>query len=153
MEEGSKFPSFSLPDQDGKPRTLKDLTGDRGLVLYAYPKDDTPGCTIEATDFRDLAAELEDEGFRIAGVSKDPAESHQAFCKKYDLTFTLLTDADGGFLEEVGAWGEKTMYGRTSEGIKRSTFVIGKDGVLLKHYPNVRAKGHAERVLADVRAL
>ncbi len=153
MEEGSKFPSFSLPDQDGKPRTLKDLTGDRGLVLYAYPKDDTPGCTIEATDFRDLAAELEDEGFRIAGVSKDPAESHQAFCKKYDLTFTLLTDADGGFLEEVGAWGEKTMYGRTSEGIKRSTFVIGKDGTLVKHYPNVRAKGHAERVLADVRAL
>jgi peroxiredoxin Q/BCP len=153
MEEGSKFPSFSLPDQDGKPRTLEDLTGDRGLVLYAYPKDDTPGCTIEATDFRDLAAELEDEGFRIAGVSKDPAESHQAFCKKYDLTFTLLTDADGGFLEEVGAWGEKTMYGRTSEGIKRSTFVIGKDGTLVKHYPNVRAKGHAERVLADVRAL
>ena len=153
MEEGSKFPSFSLPDQDGKPRTLKDLTGDRGLVLYAYPKDDTPGCTIEATDFRDLAAELEDEGFRIAGVSKDPAESHQAFCKKYDLTFTLLTDAGGGFLEEVGAWGEKTMYGRTSEGIKRSTFVIGKDGTLVKHYPNVRAKGHAERVLADVRAL
>ena len=153
MEEGSKFPSFSLPDQDGKPRTLKDLTGDRGLVLYAYPKDDTLGCTIEATDFRDLAAELEDEGFRIAGVSKDPAESHQAFCKKYDLTFTLLTDADGGFLEEVGAWGEKTMYGRTSEGIKRSTFVIGKDGTLLKHYPNVRAKGHAERVLADARAL
>jgi peroxiredoxin Q/BCP len=153
MEEGAKFPSFSLPDQDGKPRTLEDLTGDRGLVLYAYPKDDTPGCTIEATDFRDLAAELEDEGFRIAGVSKDPAESHQAFCKKYDLTFTLLTDADGGFLEEVGASGEKTMYGRTSEGIKRSTFVIGKDGTLVKHYPNVRAKGHAERVLADVRAL
>jgi peroxiredoxin Q/BCP len=153
MEEGAKFPSFSLPDQDGETCTLKDLTGDRGLVLYAYPKDDTPGCTIEAKDFRDLLGEYEDEGYRVAGISKDPAESHQDFRDKYGLTFTLLTDAEGEFLEAIGAWGEKTMYGRTSEGIKRSTFVIGKDGTLLKHYPNVRANGHAERVLADVRKL
>jgi peroxiredoxin Q/BCP len=89
----------------------------------------------------------------VAGISKDPAESHQDFRDKYGLTFTLLTDAEGDFLEAIGAWGEKTMYGRTSEGIKRSTFVIGKDGTLLKHYPNVRANGHAERVLADVRKL
>ena len=122
-------------------------------MLYVYPKDDTPGCTIEATDFRDLLAEFEDEGFRVAGISKDPAASHQKFRDKHGLTFTLLTDADGDFLEEIGGWGEKTMYGKTTMGIKRSTYVLAKDGTLLKHYPNVKAKGHAERVLGDVRGL
>jgi len=153
VEEGAQFPSFALPDESGEIRTLQDLTGDEGLVLYVYPKDDTPGCTIEAVDFRDLLGELEDEGFRVAGVSKDAAASHRKFRDKHGLTFTLLTDADGAFLEAIGGWGEKTMYGRTTKGIKRSTYVVGKDGTLLKHYPNVRAKGHAERVLADVRKL
>jgi len=153
MKEREQLPPFSLPDETGRPRSLADLAGDRGLVLYAYPKDDTPGCTIEAQDFRDLVGEYRGAGFEVAGVSMDDARSHCSFRDKYDLSFPLLTDADGSWLASVGAHGEKTLYGRTSFGIIRSTFVVGPDGRVLKTYPNVRAKGHAERVLADVREL
>lgn len=153
MEEGAKFPSFSLPDQTGTAQTLKDLTGDQGLVLYVYPKDDTPGCTTEAKDFRDLLGDFEDEGYRVAGVSKDGAESHEKFRDKYHLPFCLLSDEEGALLEAIGAWGEKNMYGRKSMGIIRSTFVLAADGTVRKEYRNVRAKGHAERVLRDVREL
>lgn len=153
MEEGTQFPSFSLPDQDGNEQSLSDLAGDEGLILYVYPKDDTPGCTTEAKDFRDMLGEFQEEGYNVAGVSKDPAESHEKFRGKYDLNFSLLTDADGSFLEEIGAWGEKNMYGRKSMGIIRSTYVIAADGTLQKEFRNVRAKGHAERVLRDVRKL
>lgn len=153
MDEGAKFPSFSLPDETGEARTLQDLSGERGLVLYAYPKDDTPGCTTEATDFRDLLADFRAAGFEVAGISKDSAASHCKFRDKYELTFPLLTDGDASFLEQIGAFGEKKMYGRTTKGIIRSTFVVGKDGKVLKAYSNVRAKGHAERVLKEVQAL
>jgi len=153
MEEGQKFPEFSLPDQDGNEQTLSDLAGDEGLILYVYPKDDTPGCTVEAKDFRDMLGEFQEEGYSVAGLSKDDAASHEKFRGKYDLNFSLLTDADGSFLEETGAWGEKNMYGRKSMGIIRSTYVIAADGTLLKEFRNVRAKGHAERVLRDVREL
>lgn len=153
MDEGTRFPSFSLPDQDGEEQTLEDLSGDEGLILYVYPKDDTPGCTIEAKDFRDLLGEFQEEGYSVAGLSKDPAESHEKFRGKYDLNFSLLTDAEGDFLEEIGAWGEKNLYGRKSMGIIRSTYVIAADGTLQKEFRNVNAKGHAERVLSEVRKL
>ena len=153
VEQGKKFPAFSLRDENGEARTLADLAGDRGLVLYVYPKDDTPGCTIEANDFRDLGDDFHTAGFAVAGLSKDSAESHCRFRARYGLDFPLLTDADGGFLAEIGGYGEKTMYGKKVEGIIRSTYVVGRDGTTLKVYPTVRAKGHAERVLRDVREL
>jgi len=153
VEEGKKFPAFSLPDENAEVRSLADLAGDRGLVLYVYPKDDTPGCTVEANDFRDLANDFHTAGFAVAGLSKDSAASHCRFRDKYDLSFPLLTDADGKFLTKIGGYGEKKMYGKTVEGIIRSTYVVGRDGTALKVYRNVRAKGHAARVLEEVREL
>lgn len=150
MEEGQKIPALELPDQDGKVRTLDDLSGPKGLVLYAYPKDDTPGCTIEAQDFRDRVSELRDLGYAVAGISRDSAHSHCKFIDKYGLTFPLLTDADASFLEAIGAYGEKTSYGRTSKGIIRSTVVVDPEGTVVKAYPNVKAKGHADRVIRDL---
>lgn len=150
MEVGEKIPALELPDQDGKTRTVADLAGPKGLVLYVYPKDDTPGCTIEAQDFRDRAGELRELGYEVAGISRDPAASHGRFIDKYGLNFTLLTDEDASFLEAIGAYGDKTMYGRTSKGILRSTLVVDPEGRVVKHYPNVKAKGHADRVVRDL---
>lgn len=150
MEAGEKIPALELPDQDGKTRTVKDLAGPKGLVLYAYPKDDTPGCTIEAQDFRDRVGELRELGYEVAGISRDPAASHCKFIDKYGLNFPLLTDEDASFLETIGAYGEKKMYGRTSMGIIRSTVVVDPEGRVVKHYPKVKAKGHAERVVRDL---
>lgn len=150
MNEGDKLPKLALPDQDGKTRTVADLAGPKGLVLYVYPKDDTPGCTVEAKDFRDLLPELREKGYEVAGVSRDTAASHCDFRDKYDLTFPLLTDEDAQFLEAIGAYGEKTLYGKKSVGIIRSTVVVDPDGKVVRHYPNVRAKGHAERVLREL---
>jgi len=147
LEAGQPLPPFTLPDQNGDVKTLADLTGPRGLVLYVYPKDDTPGCTVEATDFRDLLGAFETKGFRVVGLSKDSAASHCKFIDKYELSFPLLTDADGSYLEKIGAHGEKKMYGRVTKGIIRSTFVTDAAGKLLEVYPNVKARGHAERVL------
>jgi peroxiredoxin Q/BCP len=151
MQEGDELPPFELADETGRRRRVEDLAGERGLVLYAYPKDDTPGCTVEAQGFRDLAAELRAAGFTVAGVSMGDARSHCSFRDKYELTFPLLTDPDGAWLTSVGAHGEKKLYGRTSYGVIRSTFVVDPGGTVLRVYPNVRAKGHAERVLADLR--
>ena len=153
LTPGDTLPPFSLPDENGKPRTLADLSGARGLVLYVYPKDDTPGCTVEAQDFRDHLDDIRAAGFNVVGVSKDSAQSHCSFIAKYDLTFPLLTDSDATLLTAIGAWGEKTMYGRTSLGIIRSTFVADPKGKLLKVYPNVRAKGHAAKVVGELKAL
>ncbi len=150
LQEGDTFPSFSLPDQNGEEKTLADLSGVEGLVLYAYPKDDTPGCTIEAQDFRDLLGEFRAKGYHVAGVSADSAESHCRFIDKYDLTFPLLTDADHSFLERIGSYGEKKLYGKTVEGVIRSTFVVDRDGTVEAVHRNVRAKGHAARVLRDL---
>lgn len=150
MEQGQRIPAFKLPDQDGKRRTVEELAGPKGLVLYVYPKDDTPGCTVEAQDFRDLLADFRKLGYAVAGISRDPAESHCRFIDKYGLTFPLLTDGDAGFLEAIGAYGDKQMYGKTVRGIIRSTVVVDPDGRVLKAYPNVKAQGHAERVLADL---
>lgn len=150
MREGDVLPRFELPDQDGEPRRLDDLAGPEGLILYAYPKDDTPGCTVEARDFRDLLPKFRELGYEVAGVSRDDAASHCTFRDKHELTFPLLTDEDASFLERIGAYGEKSMYGRTVQGIIRSTVVAGREGRIVRHYANVRAKGHAGRVLRDL---
>ena len=147
IAEGQKLPDFRLPDQDGESRTFDSLKGEKGLVLYVYPKDNTPGCTVEAQDFRDRLAAFQAAGFNVVGLSKDSAASHCKFIEKHGLNFPLLTDADGSFLEAIGGWGEKKMYGRTSVGIIRSTYIADADGTLTQVYRNVRAKGHAERVL------
>ncbi len=153
MKEGSQLPAVSLPDENGQERTLEELSGERGLVLYAYPKDDTPGCTIEAKDFRDRLEAFRAAGFNVVGISRDAAKSHCKFIDKYGLTFPLLTDAEGSFLERIGALGEKKMFGRSILGVRRSTVVAGRDGKVLKSYPKVSAIGHAQRVLDDVRGL
>jgi peroxiredoxin Q/BCP len=151
MEPGQTFPHFELPDQDGKARTLSDLAGSAGLVLYAYPKDDTPGCTVEAQDFRDLLGELDDLGFAVAGLSPDGGTSHCQFIDKYGLTFPLLSDPDRSFMATIGAFGEKTSYGKTVQGVIRSTIAVAPDGTVIDAWHNVRAKGHAGRVLEALR--
>lgn len=148
--ELTALPPFDLPDETGAKRTLADLAGPSGLVLYIYPKDDTPGCTIEAQDFRDQLGDFAAKGFQIAGLSKDSADSHCQFIGKFGLTFPLLTDAEGSFLEAVGAYGEKNLYGKIVTGILRTTFVVDKTGKVLHAYRGVKAAGHAERVLAQL---
>jgi thioredoxin-dependent peroxiredoxin len=150
---GDKFPDFSLLDQDAKHRSLGDLAGKEGLILYVYPKDDTPGCTVEAQDFRGQVEALSAKGYKVAGLSKDSAASHCLFIEKYELNFPLLSDEgdEGGeFLLSIGSFGEKNMYGKMVTGILRSTFVIGRDGVLRRVYRNVKATGHAAKVVRDL---
>jgi peroxiredoxin Q/BCP len=150
VQEGDRFPPFSMPDQTGVPRTLKDLAGSGGLVLYFYPKDATPGCTLEARDFRDLLPRFEALGFRVAGISRDSQKSHGSFAAKQGLPFPLLSDCDGRLSEAAGAWGEKVMYGKRTMGMIRSTFVLDPGGRVLKAYRKVSVKGHAASVLASL---
>ena len=152
LEEGKKAPAFALPDQDGKTIALKDFAGKR-LVLYFYPRDNTPGCTTEALGFRDAAASLKKLNATVLGVSKDSAESHCKFIAKHDLNFKLLTDKDGKMLEQYGAWGEKVLYGKKSLGIIRSTVVIDEQGVVRKLFPKVRVAGHVEAVIEALQGL
>lgn len=152
LEEGKKAPAFALPDQDGKTIALKDFAGKR-LVLYFYPRDNTPGCTTEALGFRDAAASLKKLNTTVLGVSKDSAESHCKFIAKHDLNFKLLTDKDGKMLEQYGAWGEKVLYGKKSLGIIRSTVVIDEQGVVRKLFPKVRVAGHVEAVIEALQGL
>ena len=150
LQPGDAFPDFSLPDAGGHAHRLRDYAG-RYVVLYAYPKDDTPGCTKEACDFRDSAL-LKSLGAVILGVSRDDADSHQAFAEKYSLPFALLSDPDAAFLKTVGAYGPKNLYGKVSEGVKRQTFLIGPDGKLVKSWPAVSVEGHADAVAAAIEA-
>jgi peroxiredoxin Q/BCP len=152
IQVGTKAPVFEVEDNDGQKIDLSDLTG-TGTVFYFYPKDDTPGCTIEAQDFTRLLSEFENLGYKVFGVSKDSVASHQKFIKKCDLGIPLLSDTQGTMVEAYGAWGEKKNYGKIYQGIIRSTVVTDSDGNIIKHYPNVRAKGHAERVLDDLKDL
>lgn len=153
LEPGTSFPDFDLPDQDGRNRTLAELADGAGLVLFVYPKDDTPGCTTEAKDFRDRLEDFSALGYRVVGLSKDPASSHARFIEKHSLGLTLLSDVESRLMAKIGAWGEKKLYGRTSVGVIRSTFVIDREGKIVRSYRNVRAKGHAERVLRELRAI
>lgn len=145
LEAGDAAPEFKLPDQDGKQHALSDYRG-RTVVLYFYPRDNTPGCTKEACSFRDEYADLTALGVEVLGVSTDTAASHQKFREKYELPFPLLVDDAGKVATEYGAWGEKVLYGRTSIGMTRSTFIIGPDGKLLKVWKRARAEGHGEVV-------
>jgi peroxiredoxin Q/BCP len=151
IEEGKPAPAFTLPDQNGDKVALKDLRG-TDVVVYFYPKDDTPGCTKEACGFRDLWGEIERTGARVLGVSPDGAASHRAFVDKYDLPLTLLSDPDKKVMAKYGAWGEKMMYGRKTTGVIRSTVWIGDDGKVRKHWKRVaKAADHPAKVLEALR--
>jgi peroxiredoxin Q/BCP len=152
IEEGKKAPDFTLPAHDGTRFKLSTLKG-RAVVLYFYPKDDTPGCTKEACGFRDTAAQLTRLGAVVIGVSPDGPESHERFRTKYKLPFTLLADVDHKVAEKYGAWREKNMYGKKTMGIARSTFLIDPDGRIAKVFKAVRADGHAEQVLEALAEL
>jgi peroxiredoxin Q/BCP len=152
IEEGSKAPDFTLPTHDGTKLKLSSLKG-TPVVLYFYPKDDTPGCTKEACGFRDAKATLAKHKAVVLGVSPDDPESHEAFRLKYKLPFTLLADVDHKVAEKYGAWREKNMYGKKSMGIARSTFIIDAAGMVVKVFKAVRADGHADQVLESLASL
>jgi peroxiredoxin Q/BCP len=147
VDEGKSAPDFELASDTGERVRLSDLRG-RPVVLYFYPRDDTPGCTAQACSFRDAYAEFEERGVTILGVSPDTEAAHVKFKQKYGLPFTLLADPDHEVAELYGVWVEKTMYGKKSMGIKRSTFVIDSDGNVAKAMPSVKPEGHADTVLA-----
>jgi len=150
--EGDAFPDFSMETPDGGTVTKADLAG-RKAVIYFFPKDNTPGCTTEAKDFSALKADFEQAGVRLLGVSKDSAKKHQNFIAKHDLTVDLATDAqEGGLSDALGVWGEKQNYGRTYMGMIRSTYLLDGDGRILRVWPKVRVKGHAEDVLEAARS-
>lgn len=149
LTEGDKAPAFTLKDHDGKKVSLKDFAGSR-VVLYFYPADDTPGCTKEACQFNDELASFRSLDVHVIGISPDGAEKHQAFRAKYGLNFTLLSDPDKSVMEKYGAYGEKMMYGKKVQGVIRSTFVVGPKGTIERAYYNVRADGHAGKVLAGL---
>lgn len=151
LSVGDIAPDFTLTDQDGKSISLSSYAG-RRVVVYFYPRDDTPGCTKEACQFNDLLSQFSGLDSDIIGISRDGAESHQKFRAKYGLTFELLSDPDNSVMEAYGAWGEKTNYGKTSMGVIRSTFLVGADGKIEQAWYNVRADGHAEKVLAALGA-
>ena len=143
---GTEAPDFTLPGSDDKEHSLHMYRG-RHVVLYFYPKDDTPGCTKEACSFRDLHAEFNDTNTVVFGVSKDSLASHQRFAAKFELPFVLLSDPDLHMIKAYGAWGEKQMYGKTYEGILRSTVIVAPDGTIVRHWPLVRkAEQHPQEV-------
>jgi len=142
-------PDFTLPDTSGNVHTLAEYKG-KWIVLYFYPKDDTPGCTVEACSLRDARDTLAEMGAEIVGISKDDASSHEKFKAKHSLNFTLLTDLEGAVIESYGAWGKK-MYGR--EGILRKTFIINPAGQVLKVYGRVTPMGHGDQVIEELKSL
>jgi peroxiredoxin Q/BCP len=150
--EGKKAPAFTLRDSDGKAVSLKDFAG-RNVIVYFYPKDDTPGCTKEACGFRDLWKEIQDTDTVVLGVSPDGGESHRKFAAKYELPFSLLSDPDRKVMEVYGAWGEKNMYGVKKMGVIRSTVWIGPDGKVVRHWRRVSdAAAHPAKILEALRA-
>jgi peroxiredoxin Q/BCP len=151
-EIGSPAPDFTLQDQHGEPVTLSSFHG-KPVVLYFYPKDDTPGCTTQACAFRDARSEYQQAGAVVLGISADDVASHKKFADKHRLDFTLLADPTGAVCTAYGVWKEKSMFGRRFMGIERTTFVIDKVGVIAKIFPKVKVNGHAEAVLATIRAL
>jgi peroxiredoxin Q/BCP len=149
LEAGAKLPSFKLADDTGTARSAKDFAG-KSIVLYFYPKDDTPGCTNEATQFRDMYDDFAAKNAEIVGVSRDSVASHQKFKAKYDLQFPLLADVESALCNAMGVIVEKNMYGKKSMGIQRSTFLIDPKGKIVHVWPKVSVNGHAEDVLAKL---
>jgi len=146
VKEGDLAPDFTLPSDQDEQVTLSSFRGKK-VVVYFYPKDDTPGCTKEACSFRDANSLFMAKGAVVIGISPDDATSHQRFRAKHGLPFHLLSDTDHQVAEAYGAWGEKKMYGRSYEGIIRSTFVVGEDGKVIKAFPKVKPEDHATEVL------
>lgn len=140
---------FNLQNQDGRQVSSGDFAGKK-YVMFFYPRAMTPGCTTESCDFRDSYAEFGDAGYEVIGVSPDPPARNQKFKEKEGLNFDLLSDEDHVLAESLGAWGEKKLYGKVTQGLIRSTFVVDEDGRVEKEYRNVRAKGHVDRVKADL---
>ncbi len=147
LKEGSKAPDFTLASSAGKEVSLKDYKGKNRVVLYFYPKDDTPGCTVEACEFRDNIKKIQGGGAVVLGVSPDDTASHDKFIGKFKLPFTLLADTEKKAANDYGVWVKKSMYGREYMGVARTTFVIGKDGRIEKIYEKVKPEGHAQEVL------
>jgi len=152
MNVEDQAPDFTAPTQNGETISLSELRG-QPVVLYFYPKADTPGCTQEAKDFTELGTEFEAAGAKVLGVSKDPVGKLDKFGLKYDLGVTLVSDAEGDICERYGVWGEKSMYGKTFMGITRATFLIDGQGRIARIWPKVSVKGHAEEVLAAVKQM
>lgn len=146
VKEGNKAPDFTAKDQNGNKVRLSDLRGQR-VVLYFYPKDDTPGCTKEACSFRDASDVYAAKGIKVLGVSIDDEKSHQKFIAKYALPFDLLADTDKKIVEKYGVWGEKSMYGKKYMGSLRKTFLIDEDGKIVKIFDKVKVSEHADEVL------
>ncbi len=152
LEVGQDAPDFTLPDQDGDPCELSSLRG-RPVVVYFYPKDDTPGCTTQACAIRDQWAAFEKAGAVVLGISPDDVASHARFAVKYDLPHRLLADTERSVITAYGAWGPKTRYGRTYDGVLRSTVLVAPDGTVAAVWPNVQPKQHADQVLSAIEAL
>jgi peroxiredoxin Q/BCP len=152
IEEGAKAPAFTLKADDGSKVKLSDLKG-QPVVIYFYPKDDTPGCTKEACAFRDRSDELAELGAKVFGVSTDSVESHVKFKQKYQLNFPLLSDPEHAMAEKYGAWREKNMYGKKSMGIQRSTYLIDAEGKVVKVWKKVSVDGHDQQVIDALKEL
>ncbi len=152
LAEGDKAPSFTLPDQNGEQVKLSDLKGET-VVLYFYPRADTPGCTAQACGVRDRRADYAKAGARVVGISPDEVKAVDKFAGKYDLDFTLLADADHAVAEKYGTWVEKSMYGKKYMGVQRATFVVDPDGKIAKVFPKVSPKQHDDLVLKALSEL
>ncbi len=146
LKEGDKAPAFRGKNENGKDISLDDFKGKK-LILYFYPKDSTPTCTVEACNLRDNFAPLKEKGFEILGVSPDSAKRHQNFIRKHNLPFPLLVDENLSILKAYGVWGQKKMFGRAYDGVLRTTFVIDENGIIEKVIPKVEAKRHAQQIL------
>ena len=151
--EGKKAPDFSLNGSDGKAHSLKDYEGQR-VVIYFYPRDNTPGCTKEACGFRDLNKEITDQNTVVLGISKDSLVSHDKFIAKFELPFTLLSNPETEMMQQYGAWGEKKLYGKVSIGCIRSTVIVDEQGTVIKHWRRVpKAADHPQKVLEFIQSL
>jgi thioredoxin-dependent peroxiredoxin len=148
LAPGTKAPAFTLPDTDGKKVSLSSFAGHK-VVVYFYPRDDTPGCTKEACQFNDALSQFEGLGIPVIGISPDKQPSHARFRDKYGLQFPLLSDPDHTVMEKYGAWGEKMMYGKATTGVIRSTFLIDEKGKVARAWYSVKADGHAAKVLEE----
>jgi peroxiredoxin Q/BCP len=151
LKAGDKAPEFALTDNEGKLHKLSDYQG-QTIVVYFYPRDNTPGCTAEACSFRDAYADFREAGVEVIGISPDSEKSHSNFISKFELPFILLSDPDHSVCEAFGVWGPKKMAGREYEGVYRTTFIIGPDGVIKEVFEKVKPADHSQEVLAAVRA-
>lgn len=149
LKEGDPAPAIDAVDQDGQRITLEEFKG-RKVVLYFYPKDNTPGCTAEACDLRDHYRQFTGQGFEVIGISADSEKSHKKFIAKYDLPFRLISDVDKKVLQDYGAWGEKKLYGKTFLGIQRKTFIISEDGTIEKIFEKVNTKEHSKQIFEEL---